>query len=226
MSSTTTRRAARSLGGIVMQPPMSREAASEYLETEISLEAWSKVAQAFCKYGFSLDDLNASRASKSKDPTKASWTERQKLTVNALEGAMDRLQATRKHGEFLREASENYCQAEFGYSFSSEVSADRLLNEAYRKIFDAIVIIERAEPIEVEVPTNASARAILAIAIRDALSEDGIKTQLSDRRTLPDDASEADLTPFEQLLSALGVHEGETPTAVARWIHRAVTNPK
>jgi hypothetical protein len=208
MTGTTTRRAARALGGIVMQPPITLKAAGHCLGAEISPEAWAGICRAFARYGFALDDLAASRASRSKGPAKASWHERQKSTVKALEAALDRLEATRKHGEFLREASDNYALATFGHSFGSELSAECMLQDAFCKVLNALVIIERAEPMAVEVPTAASGRARLAREFCDALALDGIPLRYSDRRTLPEDASEADLTPFEQLLSALGVHEG------------------
>lgn len=226
MTETTTKRAARSLGGIVREPPITRDMASTYLGAEVSKEAWLTICQAFASYGDRCDDLAASRLGKSKDPQKASWHERQKSTITALEAVLDRLESVRNHGEFLREASENYSLISFNASFGPEVNADQILREAYRKILDALVIIERAEPMEIDVPTDANARARLAREIKGALAQDGIALNLSDRRALPEDAAEADLTPFEQLLSALGVHDGETPSAVARWIHRAVTHPK
>jgi hypothetical protein len=229
VSGKTTRRAARSLGGIAMQPPITRERAGKDIGAEITPEAWSAICRAFEQYGFALDNLAASRASKSKDPAKASWHERQKSTVKALEAALDRLEATRKHDEFLHEASENYALANLGYSAGSEVNADRMLREAYRKVLDALVIIERAEPMEIEVPTEATARAVLVRDIRDALQRQGIEARASTGFALdiPDRGPRlSDLTPFEQLLDALGIGDKMTVGAFSAFVRSALSGKK
>lgn len=229
MSNTTTRRAARSLGGMVMQPPITRAEAGEYLGAEIPAESWRAICTAFALYGDALDDLKTSRASKSKDPEKASWHERQKSTVKALEAALDRLQAIRKHEEFLREASENYSMATHGSSHGLDLSADRMLREAYKKILDALIIIERAEPMEIEVPTEANARATLVRAIAGALVQDGIEARASTGFALdiPDRAPRlSDLTPFEQFLDALGIGEEMTVGAFSAFVRSALAGEK
>lgn len=227
MSTKTTRRAARSLGCMVMQPPITREAAGEYVKAEISDEAWGAICRAFAQYGYALAALKASRASKSKDPQKASWHERQQNTVKALEAALDRLQATRKHGEFLREASENYTLATFGHSHGNDMSADRMLREAYRLTLDALVIIERAQPQIIEVPTEANARTTLVRGIADALAKDGIKARASTGRNLEAvtdrDAILSDLTGFEQLLDALGIGEEMTVKSFSEFVRSAIS---
>jgi|GEM_PF-5446857 hypothetical protein len=235
MSEATTRRAARSLGGMVMQPPITREAAGEYLKAEISAEAWSAIRRSFAQYGFAQDALKASRASKSKDSKKASWHERQQNTVKALEAALDRLKATQKHGEFLSEASENYSLANRGYSHGTDVSADRMLREAFRLILDALVIVERAEPMEIEVPTEANARATLVRDIASALAESGIEARasmgralegLEDNEGLPRDALLSELTPFEQLLDVLGIGEEMKNTSLSAFVRSALSGEK
>lgn len=213
-----------------MQPPITREAAGEYLKTEIPPEAWQEICRAFAMYGDVLDALDASRASKSKDPAKASWHERQKSTVKALEAALDRLQATRKHGAFLHEASENYSLANLGQSAGTELNADRMLRDAYRKILDALVIIERAEPMAVDVPTEATVRAVLVRDIRDALVPHGIEVRASTGFALdeiPDRAPRLlDLTPFEQFVDVLGIGDEMTVASFSSFVRSTLAGEK
>lgn len=228
MSNKTTRRAAASLGGQVMEPPITREAASEYLKADISAEAWSEVCRAFAQYSFTLDNLATSRASKSKDPQKASWHQRQTDTIKALEAALDRLKATRKHDEFLREASENYALATFGRSFGSKESADRMLSDAYKNILHALVIIERAESMDMDVPTEANARATLVRDIADALAQNGIEARAS-TGWAPGEVTDrafilSDLTPFEQFLDALGIGEEMTVKSFSEFVRSAISS--
>ncbi len=225
MSGTTTRRTGSPSAFAIMQPPISCDEASEYIKAPIPVEAWEKIESAFSRYGKALDRLGASRAGKSKEPTKASWHERQKNTAKALEAALDRLKSARSHGDFLQEASENYALATLGQSAGEAINADKLLRDAYRKISDALMIIERSEPREIVLPTAATARAILIRDLRDALAESGIDAKASTGRYTSDLARPlvlGDLTPFEQFLDGLGVGEDLSIASFATTIRAAL----
>jgi hypothetical protein len=225
MSGKTTKRAARAFGSMVMQPPIPRTDFAEIMGADISDAAWSQINTAFYHYGVALDDLGMSRSAKSKDPAKASWDTRQKATVKALEAALDRLAATRKHDEFLREASENYSVANNGHSFGTDNSADLMLKDAYQKILHALVIVERAEPADIEVPTIAHAQGRLVSDLRDALQSCGITVEKSNGWTLDGldhQPSLADLTPFENLIDALLVHDWYKIAGFSKTIRKAL----
>ena len=128
--------------------------------------------------------------------------------------------ARKDHGDFLHEASENHCLTSRGHSYTPEYSASAPLDDAYIKLIHAIAIIERAEPIEYDTLTDAEARRELTCDIAAALPAD--VSRVSDGRVLCDEASEADLTPFEQLISCLGIHEGARPSATAAWVRKAL----
>lgn len=219
---TTRHQAARDLGGFVKRPTLSRDEAERVYGRAFTDAAWGAICNAFMRYGERLRALNATRLSRSKDPAKAGWDQRQSATVKAIEAAMDRINAARRHDEFLREASDNYSIQTFGQSYMGSVNAQRLVDEAFGNLLDALIIVGRAEPMEIETPTEAEAQRILVRQLRDALSEQEMDVSVSDGRELPDKPSEADLTPFEQLVSAFGVHDGETPAAVSRWLRRAL----
>lgn len=219
---TYVKRAARPLGGIVLEPPLSQKESEAVYGRPILDETWSAVCHAFKQFGYHLRALEATQAHRAKDPSKLGWEALQQTTVKAMEAALGRIEAARGHGDFLREASENYCLRTYGRSYLSEHNADQLLREAYRKIMDAVLIIERAQPDEVETPSGAEARKILARSIVEALRTQDGSVAVSDGHCLPDDAAESDLTPVEQLISALGIHEAERPSALSRWLRRAL----
>jgi hypothetical protein len=229
MSDKTTFRAAHSLGGFVLEPLITREESQQYLDAEVSENAWTRIVIAFGRYSETLQTLKTSRLSKSKDPDKASWHERQKSTAKALEAALDRLTAARKHGDFLIEASENYLFTTYGHNMIPMDDAEKLICDAFDKILHALVMIERAEPQIVEVPTEASARAKLVREIYIAITSDGIEAKASNGFAL-DSLTRAptlsDLSPFEQFLDALGIGEEMTEQSFSAFVRSALAGLK
>lgn len=220
---TTTRRAARSLGGIVMAPPIDAAEAGGILGTEPSPEAWSAVRHAFARYGFALDNLATSKASRKNDGE--SWHVRQTQTAKALEVAFQKVQAARSnHGRFIDEAGDNYSLQTFGHSAGLEKTPRRLLDDATRSLMHAIAIIERAKPMEWDVPTAVTARDDLVRAIAAALEADGIAVETSTGwhlDALDRPARLSDLTAFEQLIDALGIGDEKNAAAFAAWLRGA-----
>ena len=216
----------------MLDPPITQEDAERILGEPVPPAAWGSIRAAFRRYGDALDDLEASKASKKKDDPK-SWHARQAKVSADLEKAMDLLERARRHGNFLREATENYSIKTFGYSAGAELSASRKINDAYRLILDALVVVERAEPIEAEIPTLAAAQAGLVREVAAALEGNGLSVALSDGRKLdamPEGARHADLSPFEQLVAAFGIGDEQTtgerslrkPAAFAAWMRAAM----
>lgn len=219
---TTVRRATRHLGGIVQQPTLTRGEAEAVYGCAFPDPAWDAICAAFARYGWNMRALETTRLSRSKDPAKAGWDARQSATVKAIETAMERIKIARRNRDFLREASDNYCLQTFGHSALGRFNAERNLNEAHAKLLDALIVLERAEPQEIETPSEAESRRLLVREMREALAEAGLDVSVSDGRGLPEDAAEADLTPFEQLVSAFGAHDAETPASFSKWMRRAL----
>lgn len=221
----TQKRAAHNLEGIVMCPPMTVDAASGILGQEISLDAWAKIETAYRIFGHGLDDLSASRLSRKKgDPS--GWFAQQEATAKDLETAMGRLKRVMARPLFLAEAAENYSLQTFGYSHIDGL--DRELGEAYKTILNALTVIERATPLEVEVKSEAELKGYLVRSVHAALKDAGVDVSVSDGWTLegnPEGVALADLTGFEQLVEALGIHDtGDDGklSAFARWLRRAL----
>ena len=225
MTGSKVKLAARSWAGFVTEPQISREKAGEVLGHEIPAEAWQRIERAINVYGNSLQDLTATKASRKKgDPQ--GWLSRQTAATKALEAALDRLEAARsRHGEFLHEASENYSLQTFGYSAGPERSARRKIDQAFRLALDALIILDRAQPQNIEAPTAAAARDAAIREIYSALVESGIGVRVSSGYQL--DALDravrlSDLTAFENLIVQLQIGDEKKPAAFAAFIRAAL----
>ena len=216
-------RAANPGGGQLLRPPISRESSEAILQREINDDSWRFVCKAFNKYGFRKRNLETSKASRKKDD-KEGWHYRRNKVMNAINSAINQVAIARTaNGNFLSEVSENYSlKANEGRSYLSDESVEALLMAAREKLYDAFRIVNGAEPQSREVATDAETRCMLARDLKCALIPEGEKGFLSDRRALPANPAETDLTPFEQLLSALEVHIAETPEAFSLWLSRAL----
>jgi hypothetical protein len=112
------------------------------------------------------------------------------------------------------DALDNYSLQTRGHSGLLEVIRD--LNEMKVRLIRAMTMIERAEPLEVEVPTAATLRDSLILAIYDALQESDLQVTLSSKESV------GSLTPFERLLLSLGINRGQSDQAFAMMVRRAV----
>lgn len=207
-----------------LQTPIARETASQILGCEISEETWRHIEMAFELYGKRLDQLTASKVSRKKDDAQG-WAARKAATVRALEDVLKKLEASRaRHGNFLHEASENYSLQTYGVSAGSGRSAKRLLDEAFRATLAALVIIERAEPREIEIPTEARSRDMLVQDVFRALHDAGLDPRASYGATLDqlERVTLADLTPFEKLIAEFQLGDEKKPAAFAAFVRSAI----
>lgn len=215
---------------MVVQPPIPKAKAEAILGSHIPPEGWARICDAFRQYGFHCEALKTTRLNRSKDPSKTGWYERQSAVSAAIESALKRVAKAQTHGDFLHEASENYSLETFGHSASGELNAHNLLREAYQKLSLALIVVERAQPREIETPTAATARDLLIREIRSALVENSVHARASDGRDL-DQLGRAprssDLTPFENLIDAFGLlEEGQKASAFSAMIRAALAGGK
>ncbi len=223
MTGTKTRRAATAVGFIWTDPPISKTEAESLLGRDIPDQAWSGIVNAYELYLHRLNDLTATKSSRKKDDPQG-WTARQTATTKALEAALAKIEAAQRHGNFLREASENHAIQQFGHSKPATLNAHLLLNEAFDSVLKALVIIERAQPREVELPTEATARDLAVRDIFAALRSGGIEARASFGATLGqlERVTVSDLTLFEQLISALQIGDERRPAAFSAFIRAAL----
>jgi hypothetical protein len=227
MTGRLTKRAAEPQGGRLVEPPISRERASEIVAQEISDRAWQQIRAAFHDHGRQERALAASKLSRSKGDDK-SWHMRKDGASKAIEAAMAKLEAVRsRHGFFLEEASEIYAIKSLGRSAAESENARRSLDEAYGAMLRAITIVERAEPMEIETPTTAYSRDLLVRKIRNALADDGIETRLStgfDLGQLERKVRLTDLSAFEKLIAGFLIGDEKHPAAFSAWLRGALAD--
>jgi hypothetical protein len=113
------------------------------------------------------------------------------------------------------DALDNYSLQTQGNSGS--LSMMRGLDDMKLRLIRAIATIERAEPFEIEVPTEATLRANLIAAIHGALQAAGLPISLSSK------GGAESLTRFEALLLSLGVERGNSDQAFAMRVRRAIS---
>jgi len=87
-------------------------------------------------------------------------------------------------------------------------------------ILALLFIVTQAEPLDVEILTDAESRKVLAKEMFEAMKPIGAKLstgyELGQRKT-----SNADLTGFEKLIELMGIHRGDTPAATSKWLRDA-----
>jgi hypothetical protein len=213
---TTRRQAAYPKGHIVPEPHISQHAASELLGAPIPDEAWQKITLAFARFGDGMAALATSRPNNAKNDPQ-SWEQQQRDSVADLilaHKCIDRV--TRDRKQFLMDALDNYSMQERGHSGLLEVM--RELNDMKIRLVRAMTMIERAKPYEIEVPTEATQRSNLIAAIHRAILDAGLPATLSSKGEIPR------LTPFEEMLKALGIERGNSDPAFAMKVRRAVKN--
>lgn len=219
-----TKRAARPYSAFqLVEAPIPQDQAEFALGREISDEEWAGINFAYQRHQANLRALNSSKASRKKDDRQG-WLARQTASVRDIEAAMERIERVRnRHGDFLDEASENHSIQQFGHSAHPSACALDLLTDAYRKLISAVAIVERAEPLEIEVPTEAEARKTLVSSIFEVLKPGGAAITNGRSIEVLDECSFSMLTGFEQLIYELEIHEAKRPETFARWVRSAVT---
>ena len=212
---TTRRQAAYSKGGIVHQPLISQGLASDAFGQPIPDAVWQKISLAFGLFGDGMDNLNTSRPNDAKNDPQ-SWHQQQRASVADLNRAFECIdRVTRDRKQFLMDALDNYSLQARGHSDSLQMIRD--LDGIKLQLSRAMTMIERAEPIELEVPTEATLRANLIATVHDAFKEAGLPVTLSSK-----DAT-GGLTRFESLLVKMGIDLGQSERAFAMRVRRAVT---
>ncbi len=211
----TRRQAAHSKGGIVMQPHISQMEASAVLGAPIPNDAWQRINFAFAIYGDGRDALSTSRPNDAKNDPQ-SWHKQQRDSVADLNRAHECIdRVTRERREFLMDALDNYSLQTHGYSGLLEVMRD--LNDMKVRLVRAMTMIERAEPFEIEVPTEATLMSNLISTIYGAMLEADLPVTLSSK------GSVNGITRFETTLLALGIKRGNSERAFAMRVRRAVS---
>lgn len=204
----------------LLPPPVSRDDAATEFGAEISENAWLEIEQAFERHGLRLDALNGTRDNKNPNDARG-WHKRKGYAEKAIENAFTALNKINR--DFLDEADGNVSLKRSGFreDYRSQQRLDKVLDEL---LFFSWLIRE-AEPISHEIMTESQSRAALARDVFAALK--GAGAQLSNGWSISlAEPSNADLTGFERLAELMQIHEGETPSATAKWLREALAQDK
>jgi len=203
--------------GWVRRPSLERESAAAVFGAPIPSQSWAAISNAFARHGRNEDALTASTANKNKNDPKG-WTFRRDAAVKHLERAIDALNGI--DHDFIYEADDAVSLEKTGGLHS--LGFAQALNGAVDEMLRVVGHLADLAPIERAVLSDAESRAQLARDVFAALKDHG--ASVSDGRALDslDGVSEADLTGFERLVSAFGIHESETPLGTAKWTREAL----
>jgi hypothetical protein len=204
----------------VLRPPVSRCEAANAFGAEISESAWRAICEAFRRHGRRLADLEGTRDNRNPND-KRGWDRRKRDAESGIEAALSALE--RINRDFLAEAESNVSLNRRG---GLEIyGARQRLDRALDDILFLSWLVREAEPHSREVMTESQSRKVLA---RDAFAAlEGAGARLSNGWAVAQgEPSNADLTGFERLVELLGIHQGETPRATAKWLRDALAQDR
>ena len=204
-------------GRMVLQPPVSREEAENEFGATISECAWRKVCEAFDLHGGRLADLQVTRDNHNRHD-KQGWERRKSDAEKGIESALSGLLKIDR--SFLAEAAGNV-----SFLRRSErpiTLVERHLDRAIKEVMFLSWIMREAEPLSHEILTEAESRKKLARDTFTALEGAGAGLSNGWKLGQTEDPSFADLSGFERLVELLQIHQGETPTATAKWLREAL----
>jgi hypothetical protein len=194
--------------------PVTRERAGEILGAEVSPATWASVAEVFRDFDgiMALADRRATARSYAKGRAAA-----EKSLGEALAAVFAMIGNDLTHDmAMMARLEQDRLGGELDCGLTDHLAA------AAKALSLAQGVVRSAVPVELTLPTEGAARAALARNLRDVLQGAGISCTVSDRRSLPDDPSEGDLTPFERFLSEAGVHKANSFDALAKWTATAL----
>lgn len=207
-------------GAYRSDPPIDREDAERCFGAAIPQDAWSAIEVAFMRHAARMASLQAPRANRNRNDPRSFEGQRARA-VKLLETA--RKGIAEIHPGFLLACEMSHRLAEYSRSGTMPPSyrMRQELDRIARRFFAMLLVIEQAEPEIREVPSKAESRRILAREVYEALKPHGARLS-NGWEIASGEPSYADLTGFERLIEALGIHQGATPAATARWLRDAL----
>ena len=192
------------------EPTLTHEQASEAYGQEIPPEAWAAIVNAFRSYSSAMQDRTALRDVRGKSRPE-SWHRAQESTLRTLDRA-------------IRETCKATDERKLWEGAGLEDEREKL-DAAFRQLIDVRRAIADLPVPEGLAPSVAEPERRLARSIRDALQSAGLCVRLTHgtfREIRRNNLSADDLTPFETLCRAFGIHGGTQPRAFIEWLRAAL----
>lgn len=209
--------------GFLTQPDIQKEQAESIYGASIPQEVWERVNVLFSDYGVRLNSLAAlPHDNVNRNDPRSYGIGRQKAE-KTLAAALALIREVSSDQQLCRAASQTYSMRRDGLPDSWKIS--KLLETATMAVLDAQLRFRYAANPEItSSDSDASARRDLAKQIVNAFRQAGLDVRLTGWReqNFTDGMSESDMTPIEQLISRLGVHDAATPSAFVRWMRDAI----
>lgn len=204
----------------VAEPPVSKADAEQEFGAAIPESAWRAICKAFNRHGNRLADLEGTRDNQNPND-KLGWRKRKSDATRGLDAALSALQKINR--DFMAEAEENLSLARSGgiESYGVLQRLDTVIDE----INFLAWLVGCAEPLSREIMREAESRRELARDVFAALEEHGASLS-SGWSIAQGEPSHADLTGFERLAELLEIHQGETPSATAKWLREALAQKR
>lgn len=223
MSGPTSPRAAVPIGGFIDTPPLTREEAEAYVGA-IPEQAWDHICRAFHRFGFGKLDHTASTANSDKNDDN-SWFKQRAATEKELTKARELLQRVSRRRRFLHEVRRAQPISGEGRDFV------KCIDEALALLSGASATLRYTQPLKLPIKSEEELRKNLVRQLHAIFSEVGLPSKYSDGRTLEQNPEVllSHLTPFEQLIFALGVYTDKASasknyTSFARWLRGAIAD--
>jgi hypothetical protein len=206
----------------IVRPHIVRAKASAVLGIEIDRATWIAIVEAFLRFGQAI----APRSMPKVTDYVARRTRLQRSLVE-LRNELAALHGDRAMWDALSECvfraiadGPTRDHEELSELFGHRLQLGRILADLEAPMADLKSLLDLAEPRTSKTRTENEARVVLVRGIRDICRDAGLPCDVSSGWALPEDASESDLSPFEQLLSALGAVEAESPSALSATVRR------
>ena len=217
-------------------PLISQAQAAVIFGAWIGDETWDAIHEAFGRFAYRLALIDAPRANRNRNDPASYGAMRAKAIKLIKKGhPLTNLGLDREPFiEFMRAATDLAELAELSTRAARErYKADQA---AFYARFDwrvmqrqdsesmarALEILEAAEPRSYQPQSRGDAKAELARRIHAIFERENLPTELSTWHDLNESAAEADMTPFERLISALGVHKANSAPAFSAWLRECL----
>lgn len=234
MAKWTTKKRAVALTARWRKPPtLSRAKHAEYAASEISEACWNEIKWAWHEYGDNEDALKSPSLDIGKN-AKNSWQSVHGNMQNSLNQMIKDLNGMlREESKFgILSHSDAYLLLHEYEAFKLAPSNSSLIFEAKKALMALELRLSRTEPDCLDVLSDAAARERLTWRLFSTLKRHGHQPKLSsgydlggrDQIDPREGIAEADLTWFEQLISASDIHAAATPLAHAKWVRTAIHN--
>lgn len=209
------RSATRPSAAVWIDPPFNRERIEEQLDVKINDCVWSRVSAAHEEYAVGLEQLEATRLNQDKN-SEVGWLKRRTATLKVLETAEAGLRSL--DPKFLSEVNALWRENNRGNKQARWIQSLEGAHDAIARVADEL---RQVEPLEIECLSEAELKKHYVGELWSALQETGTPRP-NGWRFEQCDGCFSDLSPFEQMVETLGIHQGDTPQATARWVRSAI----